>query len=141
MKQAAGKTGLLFEIIISTVFFSMICVVVLQLFMYARDIEQYSRDKSSALALAQSVGDMFRSEHDFGDLLNRRYAGALTKDSDFGYTIRIDEDAGYGAALIAHIAVEEVKTTPAGTLSRALIKIERNGTVLYELTVDKYMGR
>ena len=141
MKQNAGTTGLLFEIIISTVFFSIICVVVLQMFIHAQELGRHSRDKSEAMALAQSIGEMFLSQQDFDAMLESRYGNALIREPGV-YSITLDCDMSpvmqHNHSVMAEVNVCDIRRSDAGTLRRAVVSVEKFGTVLFELTVYRY---
>jgi hypothetical protein len=147
--NASSKTvGLMIEIILATVFFASICCVVLQLLLQAQKLEQYSRDKSAAVACAQSIGDIFRSRtshtpQDFDLMMHLCYGEALVKQEDQRYIIYLDErmrpyQQEAGSSCFASVTLEDVKSAPAGIMSRVSIQVEKQGTVLFELSVDRY---
>jgi hypothetical protein len=150
VKSSAKAMGLMIEIMLSTLFFAMVCLVVLQVFLEAQRLGQYSRDKSGAVALAQSVGDMFRSQQSgskegLEGMLSGCYESALLKEGESRYIICLDETMApsgeKGSNCFAAIDIMDVKNTPAGTLRRALIQVEKQGVVLFELAVDRYISR
>ncbi|MCL1918339.1 MAG: hypothetical protein FWG14_08505 [Peptococcaceae bacterium] len=180
MNTSSKTVSLIIEIILSTVFFAAICTIVLQLLLQAQKLEQYSRDKSGAVALAQSIGDIFRSQmagapQDFDVIMSLCYGEALVKEEDHRYTLYLDERMlpnkpvqpahpahpavpaiGLLASSIefpapteetppeespscfASVTLEDVQNIPAGTMSRVSIQVEKQGTVLFELSVDRY---
>ena len=142
MKSSSKSTGLLIEIIISTVFFAIICAAVLQLFLYAQQVEQYSRDKAGAISVAQSIGDMFRSREDFDTLLNERFGQALEKEGADSYIVRLDQSmqpaARENGPCFVSISLTAYPSTQAGTTRRALIQVNKAEDVLFDLAVDVY---
>ncbi|MCL1790181.1 MAG: hypothetical protein FWG40_02300 [Peptococcaceae bacterium] len=144
MRSSSKIIGLLLEIILSTVFFAIICVVVLQIFMQTQKIEQLSRDKSGAIVLAQTVGDMFRSQmpkglDDYAFTLRSRYLQAYSQVDERHFVISLDEEKGAnGRGWFASIEVDEITSSPVGKLSRAVIRVQKSGNVLFELNVDSY---
>lgn len=155
MKTSSRTFGLLIEIILSTVFFSVISIVILQVFQHAQRLEQVSREKSGAMILAQSVGDIFRSQQllsseDFADMLSHQYDKALLQEGDQRYLIRLDEtmqpcllepgdpSSGVTDGCFASVDISEILTTSAGTLSHADIQVIKQGMLLFSLGVDVY---
>ena len=143
MKQQQTKTvGLLIEIILSAAFFPIISAVILQIFMQTQTVGKDSRDKASAMALTQSIADMYISRQDFDSMLEVQYENALLIEKDNRYTINLDDDINpsekEAGDCFVSIDLSEVKKTSAGTLSRAKIQVEKQGDVLFELSVDKY---
>ena len=141
VRKSSGTIGLLIEIMLSTLFFSIICVIVLQLFIHARGLEQSSRDKSEAMALAQSLGSMFLSQQDLDELLYGSYGNTLIR-GESGFNINLTDDltptAQADSAATAEIEVSIINSSDAGTLHRADISIEKHDTILFELSVYKY---
>lgn len=134
------------EIILSTVFFAIVCMVVLQVFMQAQKTEQHSSDKSGAMVLAQSVGDMFRSQmpsglDNFAFMLDSRYRQRFSQVGEGRFIIRLDEvkQSAPEAGWFASVEVVEIASSPAGTMSRAYIRVQKSGIELFELNVDAYV--
>ena len=142
MKQSSKTAGLLLEIIISIVFLSCICVVTLQLFYTTQQAARYSGDKSSAIHLAQSVGDMFLSRGDFEILLADQYGDALLVEDAGEYVICLDENLNPAANkkgdCFVVVRLTSAEPTKAGVMRNVLIQVQKQDEFLFDLEVSRY---
>jgi hypothetical protein len=142
MRQSAQTFGLLLEIILSTLFFSIICTVVLQLFYTTRLMTAHSYDQSRALNCAQSVADIYRCEHPFDELMDELYGESFRITDDEQRFLTLDSDmqpcTEAQCAFEVVLSFEDVQVTPAGRLQRLTIFVKKKDALLYELPVEKY---
>jgi hypothetical protein len=113
--------------------------------MYAQELERDSRDKSAAMMLAQSIGDMYRSHVTLSSY--EPYQAALAEETHNRSVIRLNDSLAPLPAEAADketfdcfviIDSEAVSSSEAGVLNRASIQVEKHGKVLFELIVDVY---
>ena len=142
MKQSSKAAGLLLEIIISIVFLACICVITIQLFFNAQQTAQHSKDKSGAIHLAQSIGDMFLSSDDFETLLNGRFGEALLLEDTGKYIIYFDNSMEpcsiERTGSFATVLVSSSELTKAGVMYNAFIQVNKSNEVLFDMKVSSY---
>ena len=142
MKQSSKTAGLLLEIILSIVFLACICVVTLQLFLNAQQTAQYSKDKSGAIHLAQSIGDMFQSRGDFEVLLKDRYTGALLTEEKGKYKICLDEDMNPSedgkSDCFLRVEITNAEATKVGYMNNLFIQVQKQDEVLFDFKLNMY---
>lgn len=142
MKSRSKSVGLLIEISISVLFFSLFCAIALQLFVHAKTLSQNSVLKTKAMGCAQSVADLFRSNEDFDELIKEQYPNASILQDQI--VILLDKDmqptsSDSGAyRLIASLNEEQTET---GIMKTAQISVHSESTSLCSLETKKYFPR
>lgn len=143
MRHSTRTYGMLVEIVMSVVSFSIICVIVLQIFTETMSASQVNREKSMALNCAQSVVAIYRSDNNFRDTLSLQYGEALLTESDAKHTIMFDENmrpcSPSKAAFEAQVRITQVEATNAGILTRVQVVVHKGKLLLVELNADKYV--
>ena len=135
------KTGLLIEILLSILIFSIACAVVLQIFVASKQDSVDTLEQTQAANCAQSLAEIFRANPVEPALLSAFYAQEIDS-ADHTYTLWFDQDMlpceSSAATYSAKIIVEE-KQSSAGTLYCADITIWKNDEQLYALQAEKYL--
>ena len=142
MKSHAKSVGLLIEISISVLFFSLFCAIALQLFVYAKTLSQNSVLKTKAMGCAQSVADLFRSNEDFHELIKEQYPTASIFQDQI--VISLDKDmqpTSSDSGTYRLTASLNEKQTETGIMKSAQISVCSENTSLCSLETKKYFPR
>lgn len=135
MRGRSRATGLLLEIIMTLLFFSIACAMLVQIFVYTKSVAIESDDKTRALICAQNIAEHFSAEAPMEGQADVTQPGA--------YTIYFDNDmVPCDEADSVFTALVDVSSYlyGVGDMDTALISVSKNGSPLIEITVDKYKG-
>ena len=91
MKQRSKSTGLLIEIIVSILVFSISCAILLQIFFSAKKSSASAYESAQALSCAQSLADQFRVEGSMALALQSAPDGAVLEEEPDRYLFFFDE--------------------------------------------------
>ncbi|CAB1239806.1 protein of unknown function [Ruminococcaceae bacterium BL-4] len=142
MKSHSKSVGLLIEISISILFFSLFCAIALQLFVHAKTMSENSVLKTKAMNCAQSVADLFRSNEDFDELIKEQYPNASILQNQI--VISLDKDmqptsSDSGTYQLTASLNEEQNET--GIMKIAQISVHSESTSLCSLETKKYFSK
>lgn len=142
MKGRSKSVGLLIEISISILFFSLFCAIALQLFVHAKTMSENSVLKTKAMSCAQSVADLFRSNEDFDELIKGQYPNASILQDQI--VILLDKDMQPTSSdsgtyqLTASLDEEQAET---GIMKTAQISVHSESASLCSLETKKYFSK
>ncbi|MGI6153634.1 MAG: hypothetical protein ACOYJB_07380 [Christensenellaceae bacterium] len=136
MNEHVKSRGMLLEIIMSVLFFVVVCTIVLQIFAYTKTAGEQSAEKARALNFTQLVAEHFLAGSDYA---------SDSSVVDFAPGVRqiyLDEAmlaceqpaAKYTASIGVDRAAQGV-----GYMETLDIVIESEGGEVYSLSVDRYL--
>jgi len=135
MRGRSRATGLLLEIIMTLLFFSIACAMLIQIFAYTKSVSIESDDKTRALVCAQNIAEHFSADAPLEGQADVNQPGSYTIYFDSNMLPCEERDSVFTANVDVSSYMYGV-----GDMDTALISVSKNGTPLLEITVDKYRG-
>lgn len=127
MNRHSRSAGLLLEIIIAILFFSVICAITLRVFAKSREMSRDSLELAVTSAAAQSVAEKFRADHNYLEYVqpyasinekhyyyyDQNMEPAIQQESAYIMQfILTAEESGGGTLYTAHITVSRGNVMP-----------------------------
>lgn len=143
MKQRSKSIGLLIELIVSILVFSISCAILLQIFFSAKKSSANAYKSTQALSCAQSLADQFRVEGSMALALQTAPGGAVVELEENTYVFFFDDAfapcAEAQSAYRATVAVREQQFR-GGTMCSAEIAVcAQSEEPLCSLEAKKYL--
>ena len=143
MKQRTKSIGLLIELIVSILVFSVSCAILLQIFFSAKKGSATAYESTQALSCAQSLADQFRVEGSMALALQSAPGGTVVEIEEDTYVFFFDDtfapcaepQSVYRAAVL--VRGQQFRS---GTMCSAEISIYSRGEeLLCSLEAKKYL--